>query len=82
MTNSFTDLRLFLDQIELQKFVVLEFSNGGEDLEHITLNNATQGVAVFWQVAHALAGTSPRGWHRVTFNIIIKIFFIFLGLNV
>jgi hypothetical protein len=47
---------LFAGQEEVQKFVVLEFSNGGDDLEHVTLNNAAQGIAVFIQVAHALAG--------------------------
>jgi serine/threonine-protein kinase haspin len=35
--------------------VVLEFGNGGQDLEHVTLNNAAQGMAVFHQVAHAFA---------------------------
>ncbi len=51
-----SDSNLFAGQEEVQKFVVLEFSNGGDDLEHVTLNNAAQGIAVFIQVAHALAG--------------------------
>ena len=38
-----------------QKFVVLELKNSGQDLESITLTNATQGWAVFQQVAHSLA---------------------------
>ena len=38
----------------MQKFVVLEMSNGGEDLENVLLNNAGVGLAIFQQVAHAL----------------------------
>ena len=38
----------------MQKFVVLEMSNGGEDLENVILNNASVGLAIFQQVAHAL----------------------------
>lgn len=38
-----------------QNFIVLELENGGEDLENVTLNNASQGWAIFQQVAHALA---------------------------
>ena len=38
--------------------MVLEFGNGGDDLEHVTLKNAAQGLAVFHQVAHALAGNT------------------------
>ena len=40
---------------EHQQFVVLELKNSGEDLEGVTLANASQGWAVFQQVAHALA---------------------------
>ena len=40
---------------EAQQFVVLELKNSGEDLEGVTLANASQGWAVFQQVAHALA---------------------------
>ncbi len=54
--SQFLDAALFSGQAEPQKFVVMEFSNGGEDLEHITLTNAAQAFAVFWQVAFALAG--------------------------
>jgi len=50
------DSNLFAGQEEEQKFVVLEFGNGGSDLEHVELKNAAQGLAVFYQVAHALAG--------------------------
>ena len=39
-----------------QKFLVFVFSNGGSDLETTTLANAAKGVAIFSQVAHALAG--------------------------
>lgn len=53
--NDRPDGNLFKDQDEMQKFVVLELSNGGQDLEHITLNNAAQGLAIFNQVAHAMA---------------------------
>ena len=42
--------------------MVLEFSNGGEDLEHVVLNNAAQAVSVFWQVALALAGACLFPW--------------------
>jgi hypothetical protein len=38
-----SDDDLFAGQASPQKFVVLEFSNGGTDLEHITFNNAVQG---------------------------------------
>ena len=38
-----------------QQFVVLELKNSGEDLEGVTLTNASQGWAIFQQVAHALA---------------------------
>ena len=31
----------------MQKFVVLEMSNGGEDLENVVLNNAGVGLAIF-----------------------------------
>ena len=60
----FTDETLFAGQTEPQKFVVLEFSNGGEDLEHVVLKNAAQAVSVFWQVAFALAGDphAPSRW--------------------
>ena len=40
---------------EPQQFVVLELKNSGNDLEGVTLTNASQGWAVFQQVAHALA---------------------------
>ena len=40
---------------EPQQFVVLELKNSGQDLEGVTLTNASQGWAVFQQVAHALA---------------------------
>lgn len=53
--NDRPDGCLFANQSEPQKFVVLELSNGGKDLEHIVLNNAAQGLAVFDQVAHAMA---------------------------
>ena len=55
------DSNLFAGQEEEQKFVVLEFGNGGPDLEHVELKNAEQGLAVFYQVAHALAGE----WIRI-----------------
>jgi len=37
-------------------FVVLEFSNGGNDLEHAELKNGAQGLSIFMQVVHSLAG--------------------------
>lgn len=40
-----------------QRFIALKFSNGGKDLEGTTLTNAAKGLAVFSQVAHALAST-------------------------
>ena len=40
---------------EMQKFVVLEMSNGGMDLENVKLSNAAVGLAIFHQVSHALA---------------------------
>ena len=39
----------------MQKFVVLEMANGGVDLENVVLANAAVGLAIFQQVAHALA---------------------------
>jgi len=38
-----------------QLFVAIEFANGGRDLEHTKLKNATQGLSIFLQIAHALA---------------------------
>jgi serine/threonine-protein kinase haspin len=53
--NDRPDQDLFKDQVEPQKFVVLELGNGGKDLENIVLYNAAQGLAIFEQVAHAIA---------------------------
>ena len=35
--------------------MAIEFANGGRDLEHTKLKNATQGLSIFLQIAHALA---------------------------
>ena len=45
----------FFDAAAMQKFVVLEMSNGGVDLENVVLSSAAVGWAIFQQVSHALA---------------------------
>ena len=41
-----------------QMFVAIEFGNGGRDLEHSKLKNASQGLSILLQIAHAMAGIS------------------------
>ena len=41
---------------ETQRFVALEYENGGEDLENIVINNSIQGLSIFLQVAFSVAG--------------------------
>merc|ERR1711971_817700 len=53
--NDRPDESLFGQDDNDQQFVVLELKNSGEDLEGVTLTNASQGWAIFQQVAHALA---------------------------
>ena len=53
--NDRPDESLFGHDDHDQQFVVLELKNSGRDLEGATLTNASQGLAIFQQVAHALA---------------------------
>ena len=46
--------------ITKQRFAALEYENGGKDLENIVLHNGVKGLAVFLQVAHALAGKNKK----------------------
>ena len=55
--NDRPDEHLFSNTADQQHFVALEYANGGKDLEHIVLKNATEGLSIFHQVAYALAGT-------------------------
>ena len=56
--NDRPESRIFNDgaSITKQRFAALEYENGGKDLENIVLHNGVKGLAVFLQVAHALAG--------------------------
>ena len=38
-----------------QKFIALEFNNGGKDLEKFTFKNASQALQAWKQVVHSLA---------------------------
>lgn len=62
--NDRPDDDLFSTQDHSQKFVTLEFGNGGKDLEGCPLKNAQQGLSVFLQVVHAMAGIELMEIHR------------------
>ena len=56
--NERPDSNLFCDQLYLkpQRFVALEYDHGGKDLEKAVLSSALQGMSIFLQVAHSMAG--------------------------
>ena len=56
--NDRPDSKLFNNDTttEAQRFVALEYENGGEDLENIVISNAMQGLSIFLQVAYSVAG--------------------------
>ena len=60
--NDRPESRIFNDEsaITKQRFAALEYENGGKDLENIVLHNGVKGLAVFLQVAHALAGKNKN----------------------
>ena len=56
--NERPDSNLFCDQLysKPQRFVALEYDHGGKDLEKAVLSSALQGMSIFLQVAHSMAG--------------------------
>ena len=60
--NERPDAQLFHDELckKDQRFIALEYDNGGNDLENAIMKNARQGLSIFLQVAHAMAGTKNQ----------------------
>ena len=60
--NDRPDAKLFNNEnsMDIQRFVALEYENGGQDLETIAINNAKQGLSIFLQVAYSVAGKFNR----------------------
>ena len=56
--NERPDDDLFFDETSSckQRFMVLEYEDGGKDLETFEMKNAVQGISIFLQVAFTLAG--------------------------
>ena len=56
--NERPDTKLFNREVnhDVQRFVAIEYENGGQDLETIVMNNASQGLSIFLQVAYSIAG--------------------------
>jgi serine/threonine-protein kinase haspin len=56
--NERPDSNLFSDGLysRQQRFIALEYEHGGEDLEKAVVNSALQGMSIFLQVAHSMAG--------------------------
>lgn len=56
--NERPDSNLFSDGLysRQQRFIALEYEHGGKDLEKAVVNSALQGMSIFLQVAHSMAG--------------------------
>ena len=69
--NCRPDDNLFLDELSEweQRFVALEYENGGKDLENVGIKNALQGLSIFLQIAHAIAGNKTLQKNVKKYNI-------------